>query len=474
MTGALWTAATAAHATGGRLSGDWTATGVSIDSRTVAPGELFVALAGPTFDAHDFVADALTKGAAAGLVSRRPDGLAADAPLLVVDDTLQALNAMAGAARRQSGAAIAAITGSVGKTGTKEALKLVLAGQGETHASVSSYNNHWGVPLSLARMVPETAFGIFEIGMNHAGEITPLSRLVRPHVALITNVEAVHLAYFPSVEAIAAAKAEIFAGVQPGGSAVLNRDNPSFDQLTRAARDAGIDQVIAFGGHDTADARLVGLDLFTDHSRVDAEIVGQPISFTLGVPGRHWAINALGLLATVLALGADVPAAAAALAGMTAPKGRGRRHRVALAHGTFELIDESYNASPVAIRAALESFAALNPGPGGRRLAVLGDMRELGPAADRLHAELAADLAAAKVDLAYLAGPHMAALYDALPPATRGAWVDQSSELPPLLAAAVRPGDVVLVKGSLGSRMGPVVDALLDVRAGATATAANG
>ena len=474
MTGALWTAATAAAAAGGRPSGDWAATGISIDSRTVAPGDLFVALTGPNFDAHDFVADALAKGAVAAVVSRRPDDLATGTPLLVVDDTLRALGAMAVAARAPATAAITAITGSVGKTGTKEALRRALAGQGKTHASVGSYNNHWGVPLSLARMAPDTAFGIFEIGMNHAGEIAPLGRLVRPHVALITNVEAVHLAYFPSLQAIAAAKAEIFAGLEPGGSAVLNRDNQSFDQLIGAARDAGVDRVITFGGHDAADVRLVALELLADNSRVGVEIAGRPISFMLGVPGRHWAINALGVLAAVLALGADVAAAAAALAGMTPPKGRGRRHRVALADGAFQLIDESYNASPVAMRAALENLAALAPAPGGRRLAVLGDMRELGSAADRLHAELAADLATAKVDRAYLAGPHMAALFEALPPATRGAWVERSSELPALLADTVRAGDVVLVKGSLGSRMGPVVDGLLKLRANAKAPAVCG
>lgn len=457
----LWTAEEAAAAVGVETDGAWTATGVSIDSRTVAAGDLFVALKGPVFDAHEFVAEALEKGAAGAIVDRRPGDMADDGRLLVVDDTLRALEALGRAARARTAARVVAVTGSVGKTGTKEALKLVLDRQGKTHASAGSYNNQWGVPLSLARMPADTDYAVFEIGMNHAGEITPLVKLARPHVAMITTVEAVHLEFFDSVQGIADAKAEIFLGLEPGGTAILNRDNPRYERLLQRAGEAGVKNIVAFGSHPEAVARLSNFALHPACSCISADIAGQPVTYKVGLPGRHWVMNSLGVMAVLHVLGGDFGLAGLALAQMTPPKGRGQRHRVELRSGSFELIDDSYNASPAAMKAAFETLAAIAPGARGRRIAVLGDMRELGEQADRLHAALADDLEEIGIDLVFTAGTHMAKLHAALPDSRRGGHVAQSDELPALLVQSIRAGDVVLVKGSLGSRMGPVVEALL-------------
>ncbi len=457
---ALWSAPDALRATGGHGPAGWNATGVSIDSRTVARGDLFVALAGPRFDGHDFVGDALERGAAAAMIHRRPAAVSADAPLLTVPDTLDGLRALAAAARARSGAGIAAVTGSVGKTGTKEMLRLALATLGATHASAGNLNNHWGVPLSLARLPREAAYAVFELGMNHAGELTPLSRLVRPHVAVVTTIEAAHLEFFPSVEAIADAKAEIFAGVEPGGAAVLNADNPHFDRLAAAARRHGL-TVRGFGRRGDA-ARLVDARATAEGMEVSAEIEGRAQSWRLGLSGAHWALNSLAVAATVAALGGEVSTAMAALADMTAPAGRGAQRRAPLpGGGQVTVIDESYNASPAAVRAALTVLATARPGPGGRRLLVLGDMLELGTAATSLHAELSEAVAAAGVDLVFTAGPLAAALHDALPPARRGARAASADALAPQVLAALRDGDVVLVKGSAGSRMGGIVNRIL-------------
>ena len=457
----LWSAAEAAAATAGAPLDEWVAHGVSIDSRTLVAGDLFVALEGPNTDGHRHVVEALDRGAAAAVVSRRPGALRRGAPLLLVDDTMRALNALGGAARARSSASIIAVTGSVGKTGTKEALKLALGRQGPTHASVASYNNQWGVPVSLARMPRDARYGVFELGMNHPGELGPLARLVRPHVALITTVEAVHLAHFGSIEAIAKAKAEIFEGLEPGGTAILNRDNPHYERLARAAAAHGAGRTFGFGAGPEAWARLIKAAHQADMSCISADIGGQAIVFKVGVPGRHWVMNSIAVLAAVVALGADLGLAGMALAGMAAPEGRGRRHRIAIGGGSFELIDESYNASPVAVRAAFATLAAAETGRQGRRIAVLGDMLELGPEAARLHAALAKDLVAVGIDLAFTAGPDMAHLAAGLPAPVRAGHVDTAAALAPLVVGQVRPGDVVMVKGSLASRMREVVDALL-------------
>jgi UDP-N-acetylmuramoyl-tripeptide--D-alanyl-D-alanine ligase len=462
---ALWTASEAAAATGGKSTADWVASGVSIDSRNVDYGELFVALRGPKFDGHDYVAAAFKSGAVAALVERVPGGLPPGTPLLIVENTLAGLNQLAVAARQRVGARIVAVTGSVGKTGTKEALKLVLGDQGSTHASGGSLNNLWGVPLSLARMPSDAAYGIFEIGMNHAGEITPLTKLVRPHVAIVTNVEAVHLEYFESVRAIADAKAEIFLGLERGGTAVLNRDNACFAQLAERAGAAGVANIIAFGAHAAADVRLVNFALHASCSCISADVGGQAITYKVGIPGRHWVMNSLAVLAAVQALGGDLGLAGLSLARLTPPQGRGRRHHIAIKGGIIELIDDSYNASPVSMRAAFETLAQVGKGPRGRRIAVLGDMLELGADAPRLHAGLAADLEQSNIDLVFAAGTHMRVLYETLPTQRRAHHVAASAELVQPLLASLRPGDVVLVKGSYGSRMGAVVDALLSLAA---------
>jgi UDP-N-acetylmuramoyl-tripeptide--D-alanyl-D-alanine ligase len=471
----LWTSSEAARATSGHAMGQWQATGVSIDSRSVQASDLFVALAGPSFDGHDFIAASLTKGAVAAMAHRRPLGLSADAPLLMVDDTLAALTRLGLAGRARSKARLVGVTGSVGKTGTKEALRLALSSQAETFANAESLNNHWGVPLSLARLPTSAALGVFEIGMNHPGELGPLSRMVRPDVAIITTIEAAHLEFFDSLETIADAKAEIFEGMDAKGSAVLNRDNAQFDRLARHARRHGITRIIGFGEQAGAEARLIDCRLEAMSSNVKADILGRRIDYRLAAPGRHWVQNSLGVLAVVAALGLDLGLAAATLASFSPPKGRGQRRHLGLPGAHFELIDESYNASPSAMRAAFAVLGHARPGSGGRRIAILGDMREMGPAAARLHGELAGPLMAAGVDLVLTCGPFMSELQAALPRDKRGGHAADSQGLIPAVLATVRPGDVVLVKGSLGTRMAPIVEALLALEsAGRPARAANG
>lgn len=458
---ALWTAAEAAAATGGRASGEWMATGVSIDSRSIEAGDLFVAIRGPNFDGHAFVADALRGGAAAAMVSHRPPAVSEKGPLLVVDDTLEALRRLAGAARDRTHARIIAVTGSVGKTGTKEALRTVLGRQCAVFATTGNLNNHWGLPLSLSRLPRDAEIGIFEMGMNHPGEISPLSRLARPHVAVVTTVEPVHKAFFDSVEAIADAKAEIFDGIEKDGVAVLNRDNRFFARLAAAAEAAGVSRIVSFGADAGADVRLTEATIEAEGSRLKVMVNGEVLRLRVGAPGRHWVINSLGVLATVWAAGGDVKNAAASLAVVELPKGRGRRHRVALNGGVFELIDESYNASPVSMCAAFEVLGVAQPGAGGRRIAVLGDMLELGADAGDLHAGLAAPLRRNGIDAVFTAGRHMVRLWEVLPAALQVGHAADAEALLPLVLAAVRPGDVVMVKGSAGSRTGLIVQALL-------------
>ncbi len=470
----LWTAADVAAAANGRhptarTPGHWFATGVSIDSRTVQPGDLFVALKGPNFDGHAFVADALAKGAAGAIVSHLPEGVAPGAPVLLVEDTTTALEDLGRVSRLNTQARIVAVTGSVGKTGTKEALKLCLEAQGKTFATQGNLNNHWGVPLSLSRLPADAAYGIFELGMNHAGEIGPLSRMVKPDVAIITTVEAVHLEHFASVEGIADAKAEIFEGMSPNGTAILNRDNPHYARLVAAARTQGLTRIWSFGAADGADARLVDCSLHATSSAVTAVIKGERIQYCLSLPGRHHVLNSLGVLLGVHAAGGDVVTAARQLSHLQPIKGRGLRKRVALSKGSFSVIDESYNASPVSVAAAATVLGKTDPGAGGRRIAVLGDMLELGADGPILHAGLAEPFKKAGTDLVFCCGPNMKSLFDRLPAAMRGRWAEDSRALAPHVANAVRAGDVLMVKGSAGSKMSLVVDALaaLDVTSGA-------
>ncbi|HEV8013927.1 MAG TPA: UDP-N-acetylmuramoylalanyl-D-glutamyl-2,6-diaminopimelate--D-alanyl-D-alanine ligase [Stellaceae bacterium] len=458
---ALWTAQDAAAATGGTTAGAWQASGVSIDSRTVAAADLFVALSGPKFDGHDFVAAAFARGAAAAVVAKQPPKLGPDPRLLLVGDTQAALETLGRAGRARAQGRIVAITGSVGKTGTKEALKTALARQGRAFASSGSLNNHWGVPLSLSRLPPDADYGVFELGMNHPGEIDGLTRMVRPHVAVITTIEPAHLGFFPSVEAIADAKAEIFAGVERNGAAVLNRDNPHFARLAKAAQDSGITRIIGFGEHPDATVRLLDCALHATASVVTASVMGEVVDYSLGLPGRHWVMNSLAVLAAVRAVGADLAAAAAALATLAPLAGRGQRHTVAIAGGSFALIDESYNASPAAMRAAFAVLGSTEPGADGRRIAVLGDMLELGTESRRLHAALAQPLVEAGIDLIFTLGEEMRALDAALPPAHRGGHADDVAALASMLGRRLRTGDVVTVKGSHGSKLYELVAKLL-------------
>jgi UDP-N-acetylmuramoyl-tripeptide--D-alanyl-D-alanine ligase len=456
----LWTAADAEIATGGSSAADWVATGISIDSRSLRAGELFIALRGPNHDGHDFVRTVLERGAAGAMVDRCVADLPSAAPLLRVSDTLAGLGALGAAARNRSRARIIAVTGSVGKTGTKEALRLTLASSGATYASAGGLNNHWGAPLSLARLPPEASYGVFELGMNHAGEIASLTKLVRPHIALVTTVEPAHLGFFPSVEAIADAKAEIFLGLEPGGIAVLNRDNPYFARLASAAKRAGAAEVIGFGAHPEAQVRALDCVLDSRGSVVEVALLDSVLRLCLPIPGRHWVMNALAVLAGLLAAGADVERGAEALAGLEALPGRGRRSELAWRGGILTLIDESYNASPAAMRAALAVLAATEPAAGARRVAVLGDMLELGEAAECLHRELAEPLAEAKVDRVFLIGQAMAALDEALPEGNRGGWWQSADEAIPALLRFLEPGDVVTVKGSRAMGVSHVVERL--------------
>jgi UDP-N-acetylmuramoyl-tripeptide--D-alanyl-D-alanine ligase len=437
-------------------------TGVSIDSRTAAAGDAFFAIRGDRFDGHDFVAQALAGGAGVAVVAEeRLVGLAGiKGRLVVVADPLAALADLGRAARSRSAARIAAITGSVGKTSSKEMLARALKPEGAVHSSPASFNNHWGVPLSLSRMPLSAHFGIFEIGMNHAGEIEPLTRMVRPHVAMVTTVEPVHLEFFKSVKAIARAKAEIFFGLEKGGAAIINRDNPNFTLLARLAREAGVERVIGFGEHRRSEARLDLVKLKPECSCVSARILGEDVSYKLGAPGRHIVQNSLAVLAAVSLMGGDLAKAALALAVMPAPKGRGARVRLEIGRGGATLIDESYNANPASMRAAIALLGQAVPVASGRRIAVLGDMRELGVDAPALHAGLAEALADAKADAVFLAGPLMQSLWERIPAGQRGAYAETAAELEPALYAAVGIGDVIMVKGSNASRMAPLVEAL--------------
>ena len=459
----LWTAdnmATAMRAErSGRLSQD--ITGISIDSRSIKPDEAFFAIKGDIHDGHGFVATAITNHAGVAVVSSEKRGeMPADAPLLIVPDVLDGLRDLARAARARSPAKIIAVTGSVGKTSTKEALLRALARDGETHASTASFNNHWGVPLSLARLPASAQYGIFEIGMNHAGEITPLVKMVRPHVAIITTIAPVHLEFFESVEHIADAKAEIFLGVEPGGTVVLNRDNPQFARLAKHAETANIANVVSFGEHKSADARLLKLALQPDSSTVDADILGDRVTYKLGAPGKHLVMNSLAVLAAVKLAGADLALAALALADLTAAAGRGTRIALELPGGDALLIDESYNANPTSMRAALALLGQAEVGKHGRRIAVLGDMLELGGAAEELHRGLAAAIKDNGVDLVYCAGPMMEVLWQALPSERRGGYAKTAAALEPDVVAAIRGGDAVMIKGSAGSKMAPIVKSL--------------
>jgi UDP-N-acetylmuramoyl-tripeptide--D-alanyl-D-alanine ligase len=471
----LWTAQAMAQAMRASIQGapPEAITGLSIDSRTIVPGDAYFAIKGEVHDGHDFVTAALKAGAALAVVeAAQRDRFAADAPLLVVDDVLNGLVDLARASRARLNGQVIAVTGSVGKTSTKEALRSVLGAQGATHASVASFNNHWGVPLSLARCPASVRFAVFEIGMNHPGEIEPLVKLVRPHVAIITTVEPVHLEFFDSIEAIADAKAEIFLGLEPGGAVLLNRDNSQFLRLRARAEQLGIARIVTFGADERSDARLLEISLHATRSAVHATIMGQDITYKLGMPGRHIAMNSLAVLAAASLAGADLALAALSLSQIEAAAGRGVRRMLDLGQefgqeyrqkpgrGEALLIDESYNANPASMAAALNVLGQAAVGTQGRRIAVLGDMLELGATGPALHRGLAEVVKADNIDLVYCCGPLMRNLWEALSAGKRGGYAETAASLQAQVVAAIRAGDAIMIKGSLGSKMKTIVNAL--------------
>jgi UDP-N-acetylmuramoyl-tripeptide--D-alanyl-D-alanine ligase len=471
MTQVLWTWDELVGASGGTPDGvpARRITGLSIDTRTLQPGDVFVAIA-DTRDGHEFVGAAFAAGASAALVAKGYQRKSGDGALIRVVDPLAALKSVGSAARARTSARVIAVTGSVGKTGTKDALRACLSRLGATHAAEKSFNNQWGVPLTLARMPAATAFGAFEIGMNHAGEIGPLARLVRPHVAVITAVESVHLGHFASMQEIAEAKAEIFYGLEPGGTAILNRDNHHFQRLNARAVARGM-RVVAFGQHPEADIRLLGALLGPEGSDVEAELHGRRVAYRLGAPGVHLVQNSLAVLGALAAVGADVESCATALATATASAGRGARTLLRTGDGEVLLIDESYNANPASMRAALATLAIVPRTRFPRRIAVLGEMLELGPLAPELHRGLKEAVDAAGVDLVFACGPYMAGLFTALDARQKAHWAEVSGGLEGPLLEAVSGGDVIMIKGSLGSRMAPLVEALKRRLHGGTAAA---
>jgi UDP-N-acetylmuramoyl-tripeptide--D-alanyl-D-alanine ligase len=439
-------------------------TGISIDSRSIAPGEAFFAIKGDRVDGHDFASMAMANGAALLVVSeaRLPAMGRLTVPVIVVEDVLAALGKLAVAARARSRAQIIAVTGSVGKTTTKEMLRRVLAPSGKVHASVASFNNHWGVPLTLARMPLDTYFGVFEVGMNHPDEIRPLVKMIKPHVAVITTIAPAHLGNFKSIREIATAKAEIFEGVVPGGQVVLNRDNDQFNFLERTAQAWGIQHIHSFGQHAKADFRLAEFNGSDQSSTLWITIDGETKEVAIGAPGRHIAENALAALGVVKIVGANMQQAIGALATLQPEKGRGRRHRLAIERSSFTVVDESYNANPASMRAAIAVLASSVPTGTGRRVAVLGDMLEMGDYAEKVHSDLAGPLLAAGIEHVWLAGPEMVALKESLPESVQVVHYEKTEELAEYVLNAVAVGDVLMVKSSLGTGFGKIVAALLD------------
>ncbi|NDV85551.1 UDP-N-acetylmuramoylalanyl-D-glutamyl-2,6-diaminopimelate--D-alanyl-D-alanine ligase [Aurantimonas aggregata] len=439
-------------------------TGISIDTRTLEPGEAFFAIKGEQFDGHNFLMAATKAGAALHVVSEQklPALGSVLAPLLVVDDVLKALTRLAEAARARSQATIIAVTGSVGKTTTKEALRHGLSACGSVHASAASFNNHWGVPLSLARLPADARFAVFEIGMNHPGEIRPLVKLVRPDLAIVTLIAPAHLGHFRDLDEIADAKAEIFEGLVEGGTAILNGDDAQCGRLATMARAAGVSRIATFGEAAGTDFRLTGFAPSPEGATVTATIAGEEVRVELAPSGRHMAQNVLAVLGAAKLAGADVQAVASALGSWRAVKGRGARHRLPLKEGgTITLIDDSYNANPASMRAALDVLKTETPGEGGRRIAVIGDMLELGTHAASLHADLAGAIEAAGVDRVYMAGDEMKALDDVLENRVPREWHDDVDELLASLLGASRAGDVIMVKASKSIGFGPLVERII-------------
>jgi UDP-N-acetylmuramoyl-tripeptide--D-alanyl-D-alanine ligase len=456
-----WTTHDIITATHGISTGQWIATSVSIDTRTLEAGALFVALPGSKVDGHEHVAAALEKGAVGALVSKAIAGVDAT-KLVVVKDVEKALQQLGTAARTRSNAKVIGITGSVGKTGAKEMIAAALRATGSVYATKGNLNNHLGVPLNLANMPLDVAYAVIEMGMNHAGEISPLSHMARPHVSLITTVDAVHIEFFENIAAIADEKAAIFEGMGGTGVAVLNADNDQYERLKAYAQARGMDRILSFGTGKNALCRMTRYAIDDTHSAIEATIAGTAISYTIGTIGKHWALMSVATLGVVDALGADLAKAAAALANFVEPKGRGQIRKLSVKGGNLRLVDDSYNASPVSMRGAIEKIAQMRDASSDpqRTVVVLGDMLELGEHAEDLHVGLVPTLVNNQMDLVFAAGTFMEKMYHALPESMRGAYKTTSRELAPVVVEALRASDLVLVKGSRGSRMDVVVDAI--------------
>ncbi|MEK7801726.1 MAG: UDP-N-acetylmuramoyl-tripeptide--D-alanyl-D-alanine ligase [Pseudomonadota bacterium] len=463
----LWSSADVMSVTGGNAYEKWIAFGVTIDSREVKKGDLFIAIKGEKTDGHLFVEMALKNGAVAAIVDHVPSGIDPK-KILIVKDTFVALQSLGCAARARTAAKIIGVTGSVGKTGTKEMLVHVFEKLGKTHGSIKSYNNHFGVPLSLARMSAGNDFGVFEMGMDHANEILPLTKMVRPHIAIITTIATSHIENFSDgIEGIARAKAEIFAGLDEHGIVIVNHDNPEYDFLMAEAKKNNINKIFSFGQHKEADARIINLIAASNGVRVNAKILGEECIFTLKDAGEHNAMNALSVLLAFKLMGGNMSDAVIALGDMEPPVGRGKREYLNIGdvNNPVTLIDECYNASSsITMHAAFKVLALIDPGRGGRRIAILGDMYEQGKDAAAIHRELAMPLQAAGIDLVYTCGPLMRNLYDALPEKKRGMHSNESQELAKIVPDVLVPGDVVMVKGSRGGgdkpRMQVIVEAM--------------
>jgi UDP-N-acetylmuramoyl-tripeptide--D-alanyl-D-alanine ligase len=458
----LWNTAELVSAMAARTIGDVPEgiAGITIDSRTAKAGEAFFAIKGDKFDGHDFITAAMVSGAAVCVVSegKLPALGKVTAPLIVVDDVLAGLERLAVASRARSKAKIIAVTGSAGKTTTKEALRHCLSTCGKVHASAASFNNHWGVPLTMAKMPADTEYGVFEVGMNHPGEIRHLIKFVQPHAAIVTIIAAAHLGFFKSLDEIADAKAEIFEGVVPGGSAIINRDDARYRNLEHAAKSAGVTHIYGFGEHARARFKLLSCDLKPDHSQITIRIDGTEMPVRIGAPGRHIVQNVLAVIGACQTAGADLKRVIAALATLGAEKGRGQFHHLETRGGAFMLIDESYNANPASMRAALSLLASQEVSGKGRRIAVLGDMLELGRFSAKMHKELAEPIASAKVDKVFLGGAEIKLLAEALPAAMAAEHKASVAELTQSLAGFVRAGDVIMVKSSNGIGFSKLVE----------------
>ncbi|ESZ59122.1 UDP-N-acetylmuramoylalanyl-D-glutamyl-2,6-diaminopimelate--D-alanyl-D-alanine ligase [Mesorhizobium sp. C120A] len=461
----LWTSEALVDAMGGRPLGPMPEgiSGISIDSRSLQPGDAFFAIKGEAMDGHDFATAAIKAGAGVLVVAegKLPSLGRLTAPMIVVQDVLAALEKLGVAARARSKAKIIAITGSAGKTTTKEALRHVLSAVGKVHASAQSFNNHWGVPLTLARMPDDCDYAVFEIGMNHPGEIRPLVKMVRPQVAIVTMIAAAHLGFFRNLDEIAKAKAEIFEGIEPGGAALLNRDDARWKLLDKMARAAGVEHVFGFGENARSTYKLTKCELHADHSDITARIGGQDVTARIGAPGRHMVQNVLAVLGAAHLVEADIGKVALALADLSAERGRGKRHMLRHPKGPITLIDESYNANPASMAAAMALLNATPVTGEGRRIAVLGDMLELGDHSAKLHAALAELIVGTGTNTVFLGGPEMRALADILPDEIKTEYRAGAEELKPLLLSTLKAGDVVMIKSSKGIGFSKLVEALL-------------